>query len=339
MKIIVLANTAIQEGGDLRKNPLEVLLALPSDCEVISIGSDLAELKKSAKSPIEEAKVLFICSCTENILEGVLKACPLLEWCQGLFAGLDHLHCAELVRREKEGGLVLTNAKGVFSSSLAEYVIAVCLHFNKDVPRWQANKKEKKWETFTVGELRGKTMGIVGYGSIGQSCAKLAKAFGMQVVGCRRRPAMSENDPNIDKIGGMDALHEIMSQSDYLVVAAALTKATEGMIDTTALDMAKEGQCFINVGRGKLVDEEALYNALKNGGRIKNAGLDVFSVEPLPTESKFWGLPNVLISSHNADMTAGFRHESTTCFVENCARFISGGRENLINIVSASEGY
>ena len=340
MKIIVLANKSLQDGDEHRESPLGALKSLPSECEVVSVGTNFAQLVENATkgSDVTEAEVLFVASGTGEILGEVLVKCTNLVWIQGLFAGLDHLRCPELVEAETTGRIVLTNAKGIFSSSLAEYVMLVCGHFSKDVPRWQANKASKKWECFTVGELRGRTMGIVGYGSIGEATAKLAKAYGMKVVACRRRPEVSKDDPYVDSMWGMDALLDIMSQSDYLVLCAALTPSTEGMISEKVLQMAKKGQVFINIGRGQLVDEDALHTGLRNGV-IRAAGLDVFSTEPLPEDSPLWDLTNVLISSHNADMTASFRHESVECFVQNCGKFIKGGRKNLMNVVSAKEGY
>ena len=154
----------------------------------------------------------------------------------------------------------------------------------------------------------------------------------------RRRPEMSQGDPHVDSVRGMDALEDIMAQSDYLVLCAALTPTTEGMISEKVLRAAKKGQVFINIGRGRLVDEDALLTALQDG-TLKAAGLDVFATEPLPEDSPLWNLTNVLISSHNADMTATFRHESVSCFVQNCGNFINGGTKNLINVVSAKEGY
>ncbi len=341
MNIIVLANQGVQKGDEHRESPLGPLKLLPKECKVISVGADFAELVENAVQGAEatEAEVLFVASGTGKILAEVMVKCPNLVWIQGLFAGLDHLQCPELVEAESKGRIVLTNAKGIFSSSLAEYVMLACGHFSKDVPRWQSNKSHKKWETFTVGELRGCTMGIVGYGSIGEATAKLAKAYGMKVLACRRRPEVSKDDPNVDSVRGMDALEDIMAQSDYLVLCAALTPSTEGMISEKVLKAAKKGQVFINIGRGKLVDEDALHAVLRDGKTLRAAGLDVFSTEPLPESSPLWDLPNVLISSHNADMTASFRHESVACFVRNCSNFLQGGRESLVNVVSAKEGY
>lgn len=128
-----------------------------------------------------------------------------------------------------------------------------------------------------------------------------------------------------------------MERSDFLVVALALTKDTRHFINADSFAHAKDGQVFINVGRGAVVDEEALIEALGNGGRLTGAALDVFTVEPLPKESPFWSLDNVLISPHNADQTFDFKHRSVRFFTENCKRFLNG--EELLNRVDWKAGY
>ncbi len=121
---------------------------------------------------------------------------PFLVWIHSITAGVDHLLCPEIVNSE----ITLTNAKGIFSHPLAEYVMTVCLHYAKDVPRWMRNKDAKVWDKYQVAEVRGRTLGIVGYGSIGLSCAKLAKAFGMKVIALRRNPAQSSHDRVVDQV-------------------------------------------------------------------------------------------------------------------------------------------
>lgn len=122
---------------------------------------------------------------------------PFLTWIHSITAGIDHILCPEIINNSE---ITLTNAKGVFSHSLAEYVIQSCMHFAKDIPRLMNQKKEKKWEKFFVSEIRGKTMGIVGYGSIGRACAKLAKAFDMNVIGLRRNPDHGLNEKYLDEV-------------------------------------------------------------------------------------------------------------------------------------------
>ena len=342
--IAVLGNALVRDGEPEmgRSSPLEALSKLPDGVKVVSVGGDYAELKERAEGGeelLKQVSVLFACSGSGEVLTEILANLPGIKWIQGLFAGLDHLRCEELVVAEKQGRLTLTNAKGVFSSSLAEYVMQSCGYFCKDIPRLQANKAKKSWDRYTMGELRGSSMGIVGYGSIGESTAKLAKAYGIKVIGVRRRPEMSKSDPHLDSIVGMDKLNDVMAESDFLVVCAALTPQTEGMIGAAQFASSKKGQVFINVGRGKLVDEDALLKALGPDGPLLGAACDVFATEPLPDSSPFWDLPNILVSAHNADITPYFQHQSVEHFCKNCALYLQGGIESLENKVSAVEGY
>jgi phosphoglycerate dehydrogenase-like enzyme len=148
-----------------------------------------------------------------------------------------------------------------------------------------------------VEELRGSTLGVVGYGDIGRACAKLAKVYGMRVVALRRNPKLSENDPYCDVAYGNDAesLNRIMSESDYILVSAPLTEETRGLVGPIAFSHTKQNAVFINLGRGPIVDEKELIKTLKSG-RLKGAALDVFATEPLPVDSELWDLENVLIS-------------------------------------------
>lgn len=132
-----------------------------------------------------------------KVLGEIICQMPFLVWVHSLSAGVDHMMCPELENNED---ITLTNAKGVFSSSLGEYVMGACSYFAKNIPRLNNQKKEHKWEKFCVKELKGQTMGIVGYGSIGHACARLAKAYGMNVIGLRKNPSLSDNDRSVDKV-------------------------------------------------------------------------------------------------------------------------------------------
>jgi len=158
-------------------------------------------------------------------------------------------------------------------------------------------KDDKNWEKYSVEEIRGTTMGIIGYGDIGRACAKLAKVYGMRVIALRQNPALSAEDPYCDIAyrNTKEDLNNLMSESDYILCSAPLTAQTKGMIGKEVFNHAKKNSVFINLGRGPIVDEDALIDALKHG-KLKGAALDVFSTEPLPTDSELWTLENVLIS-------------------------------------------
>jgi len=242
--------------------------------------------------------------------------------------------CPEIT--ELRSSVTVTNAKGIYSSSLGEYVMTACSYFCKDIPRLLQNKKDKNWDRFCVGELKGKTMGIIGYGDIGCACARLANAYGMKVLALRKRPELSLDDHWIDRVYGIDGLSTIMAEADFLVVALALTKETMHFIKEKHFKVAKKGQIFINIARGAVVDEKALIKALQSG-KLGGAALDVFTVEPLPESSPIWQLDNVLLSPHNADMTNNFRHLSVEFFTQNVKRFLNG--ETLLCQVDLQAGY
>lgn len=179
----------------------------------------------------------------------------------------------------------------------------------------------------------------LGYGDIGRATAKLASVYGMKVIALRRNPAKSEFDPICDEVfgTGKEALQTLMNKSDYVVCSAPSTVETRGMVNAAAFEASKENQVFINLGRGPVVDEDALLESLKNG-RLRGAALDVFATEPLPSDHEFWEMENVLISPHNMDKTATFMHEASEFFVnENLPRFILG--DTLLNPVDANLGY
>ena len=179
-----------------------------------------------------------------------------------------------------------------------------CSYFAKDLPLLMKNKREKRWDDYEIQELRGKTMGIVGYGDIGRAVAKMASVYGMKIVALRRHPFLSRQDLLCDIVYGRDkdSLNQLMSESDFIVCSAPSTVETRGMVSAEAFQHVKEGSVFINLGRGPVVDESALIQSLESG-RLKGAALDVFSQEPLPPDNKLWELENVLISPHNMDKT------------------------------------
>jgi len=333
-KIVVLASADDKEC-------LTMLNHLPTGASVVAKGKDLEEIK-NCDPEFSKAECLLVVSGNSFNLSSVIREMPHLKWIHGIFAGLDHMRSSEFDTCN-EKGVFVTNAKGIFSSSLAEWVMGAIWYFNKDIQRLNHNKANKSYDRYTVGEIRGKTIGIIGYGDIGCSCAKLAKAYGMRVIAHRRRPELSLNDPLLEAVYGNQDMNKVVEEADYLVIAAALTPSTDKMIGREQFEVAKKGQVIINVGRGKLIDEEELIIALEKKEKIQAAALDVFAVEPLPNDSKLWTLPNVLLSPHNADMTEGFRHSSVKFFTENCSNYLnyleSGNFDFMKNVVNPKEGY
>jgi len=319
---------------------LEVLKRLPSTVNVVATGQTLKDFH--ALTPEQWASIDVLLNCGVGALAGkktdIQEFWPLLsglKWMHSASAGLEHLLFPELV----QSPVVLTNAKGVYSHSLAEYTLMAAKWFAMDMPRLLKDKQAAKWAPFDVEELRGKTLGIIGYGDIGRACGRLARAFKMRVVALRRRTELSEEEKaskELDHIYPPPSLNTLMAVSDYVVAATPYTEQTHKLVSASAIAAMKPTGVFINVGRGKCVDEEALIAALQQG-KIRGAALDVFYTEPLPADSPLWGLDNVLMSPHCADRTKEFQFESLEFFLRNMDSYLSG--EPLQNICDKNSGY
>jgi phosphoglycerate dehydrogenase-like enzyme len=268
---------------------------LPEGSSLLAIGATIDEFDIQ-KLQEEKPNVLFVSHpLARKPLGDLLNALPSIEWVHARSAGIDFVTSDALTEANKR--VVITNNKGSFSSTLSEYTMMACSYFAKDLPRLLKQKNNRNWEKYSVKELRGATLGIIGYGDIGRAVARLASAYGMKIVALRRNPEKSPKDPFCDIVyaNDKDSMNKLFSESDYVLCSAPLTPETKGMITKEQFDVAKKDACFINVGRGPIVDEDALIDALKTG-KIKGAGLDVFAMEPLPESSELWGLDNVLLS-------------------------------------------
>lgn len=314
---------------------------LPTGANVVAIGSQLSDFD-TEKLRDQNANVIFVDHHNaRELISHFIRELPSISWIHSKSAGIDYQTSPILASSNVD----MTNAKGCYSSTLAEYTMMAIAYFAKDIKRLMKNKKSKNWEKYNVKEIRGAQLGIIGYGDIGKATARLAKAYGMRIVALKRKPPTDGDDTLCDEIyftGSINedrkkSLHRIMSESDYVLCAAPLTPETKNMFDKEAFDSIKKGCVFINVGRGPIVDEDALIEALK-GNRLKGAGLDVFAKEPLPSDSELWRLENVLLSPHNMDQTETFQQESVDFFVdENLPRFLK--QEELLNPVDKVAGY
>lgn len=278
------------------------------------------------------ADVIFSWGAKRDVMEQLLAQTPNLKWIHSRSAGLDSLLFPALI----ESPVPLTNGRGVFSQSLGEFVLAAILYFAKDFRRMIRNQEAGRWEQFNVHEISGQTMGIVGYGDIGRACAWRAKAMGMKVLAVRRRPEQSAGDQNVEHVYGFDGLHEMIRQCDYVVAAAPLTPETKSLIGDAEFAAMKPSAIILNVGRGPVIDEPAMLAALQSG-QIRGAGLDVFTVEPLPAGHPFYSMENVLLSPHCSDNTQDWLEQAMLFFYRNLDRFQKG--EPLENVVDKRAGY
>jgi phosphoglycerate dehydrogenase-like enzyme len=247
-------------------------------------------------------------------------------------AGLDGVLFPELATSP----VPLTNARGVFSEILGEFAIGAIFFFAKDLRRMVRSQMAGIWDEFDTVEIRGQSVGIVGYGDIGRAVAGRAHALGMKVLALRRRPELARVDPCVTQMFGADRKLEMLARSDYVVAAAPLTPETRGMIGQPEFDAMKSTAVVINIGRGPVVEEAALVRALASN-RIRGAALDVFDKEPLPGGHPFFQLENVLLSPHAADHTPDWKERTMRLFIENFERFRRG--EPLLNVVDKKLGY
>ena len=247
---------------------------------------------------------------------GGLLSSESLEWVQAPGAGVEHAIWAQLLDR----GVRLTNAAGVHAEPIAQYVFTYVLNDLRQVDRHRDQQARRVWETIVSDDLTAKTIGIVGMGGIGRATARIATAFGMEVLGLRRGPI---DDPAVDEGFGPGGLSEMLGRCDYVVLAVPLSDETRGMIDAAALAAMKADAVLINVARGDVVDEPALISALRSRS-IRGAVLDVTSEEPLGEDSPLWALDNCLITPHDAGYSPLAGERLGRLFLENLAAFRSG---------------
>ena len=274
--------------------------------------------------------VLFHWRLGEEWLQELINVAPNLKWVQTLSAGVGYVLFPAMVKSD----IILTNGSGVFDIPIAETVLAYMLTVVRDLPEFLKQQRAHEWKKRSLNELHGSTVGIVGMGSIGSEVARLAQAFGTRVLATKRHP--EHGGERADRVLPNDELPELLAESDFIVITAPLTEETQHLIDAQAFEQMKPGAWLINIGRGGIVDEEALIDALREG-RIAGACLDVFEEEPLPKDSPLWDLPNVIITPHNSGSTPKMEEREIDLFVENVRRYVSG--DPMINVVDKQTGY
>ena len=256
-----------------------------------------------------------------------------LRWIHSRSAGLEQTLFPELSASD----VLLTNGSGVFSPSLGEFALAAILYFAKDFRRMIRNQMAGQWEPFDITMISGRTLGIVGYGSIGRAIAARARALDMNVLALRRRvSSQTSQDPLAEQVYPSEQRLQMLSRCDYVAVTLPLTEQTRGLIGEAEFAAMKKDAVIINVGRGPVIDEIAMIKALSEN-RIRGAALDVFDQEPLPKSHPFYNMENVLLSPHCADHTPDWLENSMRFFLTQLERFRRG--ETLLNIVDKTQGY
>ncbi len=275
---------------------------------------------------------------------------PALRWIQFHFAGIDRYVDMPIIEKD---GLMVTNISGAAVSQMAEYVISMILALGRKIPALGASQKKSEWpkdrfERFSPFELRGKTVGIVGYGSIGRQIARLLQPFGVTVLATKRNAKQPQDrdytiegmgDPQGDFVHRLypsQALHSMLKECHFVVITIPLTPQTHGLLDAKALAALKPGAYLVDVSRGGIVEPAALLEALKSG-QLAGAALDVFPEEPLPASSPLWQLPNVIITPHISGSSPNYNERAVELFSENLHRYLGG--LPLYNLFDPQRGY
>lgn len=265
-----------------------------------------------------------------TVPEEYFRRASALEWVHTWAAGPN----ADLHAAMRDSDVVLTSSVGNGAVPLAEHAMMLALILNRDYPRWARAQSAHRWDRFTHAELAGLTMGILGVGHSGTDLARKAQAFHMRVLGLRRNPDRAVD--GVDEMFGPDEIDRFLAESDVVVVTAPYTDETRGMLGEHELRMMKRSATLIVFSRGGIVDDASLLRALAEGW-IANAGLDAHATEPLPSNSPYWDLPNVVITPHNGATTARTAERGFEVFVENLRRWVDG--DPLVNVVDKRAGY
>jgi phosphoglycerate dehydrogenase-like enzyme len=289
--------------------------------------------RASLRAALPSADAAFAAFIDPDIISSLTR----LRWVQAPAAGVGHLLSPELI----VSPIVLTSARGVRARAIAEHVMAVTLALARQLHTAIRRQVTHTWaldELEAAGSIRtldGARMGIVGLGSIGSEIAKLAAPFGMRIAAIRKRT----NQPVpacVEELLTPDRLGELLGRSDVVVLSVPLTSETRQIIGRDAVQQMKRGAFLVNIGRGKLIADEAVTEALRDG-RLGGAALDVFTREPLDPQSPYWDLPNVIVTPHISGGMEDYWTPLVALFAENLRRFERG--EPLLNIVDKRAGY
>lgn len=272
------------------------------------------------------------------VLAQLWPLCPKVRWVHSMAAGVDSL-VPVLTSLPRGLETPLTNAKGAFSRSLAEYALTAMLHFNKQVPRLQHNRVAQNWEKFQMNQLHGQTVGFVGFGDIAQTTARLCRAFGMRVLALRQTRG-ADSGGLADQVFYADDSDklEVFRQSDHVICSLPGGASTRHACGRAEFAVMRPSAVFISLGRGSSVDEEALLEVLQSH-RIAGAALDVFDTEPLPLSSPLWHCEKLLLSPHNADLTADYMRLTWDLFLQKLAAFTAPDFAGFDGTVDKAKGY
>jgi D-2-hydroxyacid dehydrogenase (NADP+) len=329
VKVLVL--TAI--GDELRRK----MAALDSRLEVFDgtavcdlvanfpVEKNDADSRRQFDEWLAQTEILYSFAPPANLI----ARAPRLKWIHVPYAGVDRFLVPDIIASP----VLLTNSRGIHGHQVSEAAFEFLLMLARHARLHLQYQQEKKWQRSMPGLLRGKTLGVLGVGVIGEQVARLGKAFGMRVVALEVRPIGRDL---VDEVYPPEQLHEFLGRCDCVVVCLPLTPDTRGLLGEKEFRAMKPAAYFVNVARGPIVNEEALYQALRQGW-IAGAGIDVFAAEPLPPGSPLWELPNIIIYPHIAGEREDYHRLAVDLFGKNLQRYLAG--RELFNLIDKEKGY
>lgn len=281
------------------------------------------------RSLLAQADILF--DFDHSNREALPELAPKLRWVQATSAGIGQM-VRSLGYAERMPGVQYSTASGTHSHPLAEFCAMAMMMFSRNLWQMQALQSQARWERFGASDLMGRTLTILGLGRIGRQVARVSSALDMRVLGVKRTvEGIEPSSLFCDALYTPDQLDELLPQSEFLIIITPHTDETEQMITARELALLPKGAVLINIGRGAIIDETALIEALQSG-HLAGAALDVFATEPLPSDSPLWSMPNVLVSPHSASTSDRENSRLTELFCDNLERFLNGQPlRNLLN--------
>ncbi len=317
MKILIITKMKPQAGT------LAAIRAVGPEIEV-----NLAESLSAAEPWLETAEVVI--AMKQDFPREAAARAKNLKWVHSIAVGVEGFIYPEMFER----GIILTNPRSAADIPVAEHAFALLTAWTRGISHTVRLQNERKWERVPVNHMTGRTLGIIGLGSIGREIARKAKlAYRMRVVATRKHPAP---EPYVDAVLPPEGLDALLAESDYIVVAAAATPETVGLLGEREFAKMKKSAYIVNIARGPIINEAALARALREG-LIAGAGLDVFATEPLPADSELWKLDNLIISPHLAGLSHDLVDLRIGVFTENLKRYVRG--EKLLTEVDKLVGY
>ncbi len=329
-KVNVVLTTPLEEANmqKIRSVSSRIQVDPASSLILAERKGDLSNQKK-LEDLFGRAEVIY--GWIHHFPKNLLARTPRLKWIQTMSAGVDRLPEEFL-----KSPVRIANASGLHGTPMAEVVLEMMLMFAKDASSCFRMKEKREFKRYTPKVLKGQTVGVLGLGVIGKEIGRLCKAFGMRVLGIHRSSKPGENVPNVDSVFSREQLPQLLAESDFLVIAMPLTRETKGMVGEKELRSMKATSYLINVARGAIVDEKALIRALEEKW-IAGAGLDVFITEPLPPDSRFFDLPDLIYSPHISGEMPDYEIRATEVFCENLKRYLDGNP--FLHEVDKEKGY